>query len=169
MRKATASVSLACSPEAFWRIYLDPAYVKALYLDELRYKACEVLEISETARKLRVVPRLNLPGPIEALIGDGFAYEDHGTLDRATATWTWQMVQPRELAPGAKARKDVVRTSGTLRVVATPDGCRRTDDLTIEAKVFGIGGLIEGSAEKEARAAWDKEFVLLQRWVAKQV
>jgi hypothetical protein len=164
VKQVTATVSLPCSPEAFWRVYLDPEYARALYLGELGYKRLDVLEATDASRRLRVVPKLNVPRPIEALLGDSFAYEDHGTLDRATNVWTWRMVQPDVLAPGARPRKNVVTTSGTLRVEADGAGrCRRTDDLTIEAHVFGLGALIESSAAREAHAAWAKEFAFLQR------
>ena len=168
MKTVTASVVLPCTPATFWRAYLDPAYTRALYLDELQYRGFEVLDITESTRKLRVTPKLNLPGPIQTLIGDAFVYEDHGTLDRGANTWRWQMVQPAQLAPGAKPRKNVVTTRGTIRVEAIGEReCRRSDELIIEAHIFGLGGVIESSAEKEARAAWDKEFALLARWVRK--
>lgn len=168
MKTSTASVSLACSPETFWKVYLDPAYLRALYLEELQYKRFEVLEVTETSRKLKVTPKLNVPGPVEALIGDSFTYEDHGTLDRARNEWTWRMVQPAVLEPGAKPRRDVVTTRGVLRVQAEGEGrCRRTDEVTIEAKIFGLGSIIESSAEKECRTAWAKEFALLPRWLEK--
>lgn len=168
MKTATASVVLPCSVDRFWSVYLDPAYIKALYLDELKYKGLEVLEVTATSRKLRVVPKLNMPGPIESLIGDSFAYEDHGTLNAARTEWTWRMVQPAQLDPRAKPKKDVVTTRGVVRLAALGENeCRRSDELTIEAKIFGLGGLIESSAEKEARAAWVKEFEFLKRWVVK--
>ena len=163
MKTATASVVLPCTPSTFWDVYLDPETIKAVYLGELQYKALEVLETTATSRKLRVTPKLNLPGPIASLIGDAFVYEDHGTLDREKNLWTWRMVPPSN---GPK-RRDIVTTSGTLRIEAVGDAqCRRTDTLNIEAHVFGLGGVIESSAEKEARTAWDKEFAFLAKYVA---
>lgn len=168
MKQATASTSLPCTPDAFWQLYLDAEYARALYLGELGYKGLDVLESTASTRKLRVVPKLNLPGPIASLIGDSFAYEDHGTLDREKNVWTWRMVQPTSLAPGAKPRKNVVTTSGTLRIESTGEGtCRRTDTLNIEAHIFGLGGVIESAAEKEAQAAWAKEFAFLKRRLAR--
>lgn len=168
MRTAIESFELSCPPEAFWRVYLDPEYIRALYLGALGYKACEVLEVTDHSRKLRVVPKMSLPGPVEALLGDGFAYEDHGTLDRARNEWTWRMVQPAVLDPRAKPRKNVVTTRGIVRVAPTGEGrSRRTDELVIEARLFGVGGMIEALAEKETRAAWAKERALLDSWIAK--
>jgi hypothetical protein len=166
MTTSKASVLLPCAPDLFWRVFLDPAYLRVLYLEELNYKNFEVLELTDTSRKLRIVPRFNLPGPIEALIGESFAYEDHGTLDRERNEWTWRMVQPKELHPGARPRMDVITTRGRVHVEATSERqCRRTDEVVIEASVFGLGGLIESSVEKEFRTGWAKEFALLTRWI----
>ena len=166
MKTITQSFVLPCRVETVWKAYLDPAYVRALYLDTLGYRALDVLEVTEQSRKLRVVPKLSLPGPIQKLLGDSFAYEDHGTLDRARNVWTWQMVQPSQLAPGAKPKPGIVTTRGTVRVEAVGEReCRRTDELVIEAKVFGVGGLIESSAEKAALEGWSLEQPMLARWV----
>jgi len=166
MKTSTASVLLACSPDVFWRVYLDTEYLRALYLGALGHKGFDVLEVTETSRKLRVVPKMKLPGPVDALIGNSFAYEDHGTLDRAKNEWTWRMVQPKDLDPRAKPRKDVLTARGTVRVEPVGDGqCRRTDEVVIEAKIFGLGGVIESSAEKELSGAWAKEFAFLTKWL----
>jgi hypothetical protein len=166
MKTLTNSFVLPCRVETVWKAYLDPAYVRALYLETLKYRGLDVLEMTESSRKMRVVPKLALPAPIQKLICDSFAYEDHGTLDRARNVWTWQMVQPAQLAAGAKPKPGIVTTRGTVRVEPIGEReCRRTDELVIEANVFGIGGLIESSAEKEARAGWDLEKPMIQAWV----
>ena len=46
------------------------------------------------------------------------------------------------------------------------DQCRRLDDATIEAKVFGIGKLLESSTEKEVERTFDSEAAFMNRWVA---
>lgn len=159
MKKVTESFSLPCSVEKFWQVFFDPAYSKALYLDELKFKDFKVLESSDSARKLRIVPRVNLPGPIANLLGDSFAYEEHGTLDRARGLWTWKMV------PGGKA---LLTTAGTIRVVADGEGkCRRTDEVTVEGKVFGLGGILESTVEKELHSTWPKETAFFKRWLEK--
>jgi hypothetical protein len=157
MKTLSHSVVLPCSREAFWKTFLSPEYAKTLYLDVLGYRGLDVLEATETSRKLRVVPKVALPGPLERILGD-FSYEDHGTLDREKNLWTWRMVPP----PGGG--KPMVSTRGSLRLDAVGENeCRRTDELVIEAHVFGVGGMIESQAEKEARAGWDKEDAYLRR------
>jgi len=166
MKTSTTSAVLPCTPETFWAAFLDESCLTALYLEELEYRAFAIIEIGDTSRKLRIVPKMKLPAPVARLIGESFAYEDHGTLDRARNEWTWRMVQPANLDPKSKPRKDVVTMHGTVRVEATGDGhCRRTDNFSIEAKIFGLGGLIESSIEKELRSARAKEYAFLSRWV----
>lgn len=166
MKTSTASAVLPCTPEAFWAAFLDESYLRALYLEELECAAFAVIEIGETSRKLRIVPKMKLPAPVAKLIGDSFAYEDHGALDRARNEWTWRMVQPANLDPKSKPRKDVVAMHGKVRIDEADGGhCRRTDDFSIEAKMFGLGGLVESSVEKELRSARAKECAFLTRWV----
>lgn len=165
MRTATTSAVLPCTPEAFWAAFLDEPYLHALYLEELEYRTFAIIEIGEKSRKIRVVPKMKLPAPVARLIGDSFAYEEHGTLDRARSEWTWRMVQPANLDSTSKPRKDVVTMHGTTHVEACGDGeCRRTDDFFIEAKIFGLGGLIESSIQKELQNALAKEHAFLARW-----
>ena len=163
MKHLTHTSVVPCTPDVFWRVFLDDAYVRSLYFDGLGFKGFEVLAKGESSRELRIVPKLNLPSVLERLIGDAFAYEEHGSLDRARGEWTWRMVTPRQKGP----KLEVVSTEGTVRVEAVGEKeCRRLDTLTIEGKVFGLGGLIESSAEKEARGAWEKELPFMTRWLA---
>lgn len=157
MKTVSGSAVLPCSVEQFWTIFLDEKYTRALLVDELKFKDVTVLELGANARKLRVVPRINLPGPLQKLVGDSFAYEEHGTLDRARNEWSWRMVP----------KKEIVATRGRVRVEPAGDGrCRRSDEVTIEGKIFGLGGLIESTAEKEVRASFAKETAFLERWIA---
>jgi Protein of unknown function (DUF2505) len=158
MKTVTATVLLPCSAETFWKVFLDESYTRALFLGELQYKELTFLELTETSRKLRVVPKVSLPGPLQKLVGESFAYEEHGTLDRARNEWTWRMVP----------RKEMVATRGTVRLEPAGEGqCRRTDEVVIEGKIFGLGGLIESTAEKEVRATWAKELAFLDGWLKK--
>ena len=167
MKTSTTSAVLPCTPDILWGSFLNESYLNALYLDELESRAFDVLDIGEASRKLRIVPKMNLPAPVAKLIGESFAYEEHGTLDRATNEWTWRMVQPADLDSKRKPRKDAVTMHGTLRVEPSGEShCRRTDNFTVEAKLFGIGGLIESSIEKELQSARAKEYAFLARWLA---
>src|SRR4051794_23750456 len=158
MRTVSERFVLPCDCDSFWRLFLDEAYIKALFLDELKFKQLTILELTDKTRKVRAVPSMNLPSVLQKLVGDSFAYEEHGTLDRARNEWTWRMVP----------RKEIVATRGTVRLEPVGDNqCRRSNGVIIEGKIFGIGGLIESTAEKEVRASSAKELAFLERWLKK--
>ena len=156
MKTVTGTSLLPCSVETFWKVFLDENYTRALYLEALGFSQFSVLALDENARKIRVVPKVNLPAVLQKLIAEGFADEEHGTLDRARNRWTWRMVP----------RKEIVATRGTVRVEpAGDDQCRRHDEVVIEGKIFGLGGVIESTAEKEVRASAAKEQAFFTRWL----
>jgi hypothetical protein len=160
MRTPKSSHELACDAEAFWKIFLDEAYTRTLLMEELSFKKLELLELSDNSRRQRVVPKMNMPAAVARLLGDSFGYEEKGTLDRAKNEWRW------ELIPNTMQGK--LFTSGSIRIEPIGDGkCRRTDAASIEAKVFGVGKLIEQAAEKEVLAAWSVEERFFKRWLAK--
>jgi hypothetical protein len=166
MKTSTTSVVLPCTPDAFWSTFLDESYVRILYVDELEYHAFDVLELSAASRKLRIAPNMRLPAPVAKLIGDSFVYEEHGTLDRAKNEWTWRMVQPANLDSKRKPRKDAVIMHGVARIETSGDDrCRRTDASSVEAKIFGLGSLIESTIDKELQRARAKEYAFLARWL----
>ncbi len=160
MRSISSSHVFSCDSDTFWKAFFDEAYGRALYLGELSFRSFAVLEQTPTTRKMRITPKMNLPGPVEKLLGDSFAYEEQGTFDKAQNVFHWKMI-PSTL-------KDKLFTSGTVRLEPAGEGkVKRTDSVSIEAKVFAVGGLIEQSAEKEMRAGWEKERKFLERWLAK--
>jgi hypothetical protein len=161
MRKATATSEFPCDVDTFWKVFMDKDYNRAFYLEELGFPQLEVLEQTETTRRLRAVPKMNMPGPVMKILGDSFGYEEVGTLDRSKSEWRWKMI-PNTMS-------DKLRTDGVVRVEAAGEGrCRRIDEVSVEAKIFGIGGLIESSAEKEVKSAWAKEATFMKRWLEKQ-
>ena len=76
------------------------------------------------------------------------SFTEEGTFDKATKIWRWKLI------PGSLG--DKVRSEGAIKVEPVgSDKVRRITECTIEANVFGIGGLIESSAEKQTREAYD--------------
>jgi uncharacterized protein DUF2505 len=158
MRNVRSTHDLACDPETFWKTFLDSEYTKKFHLEELGFTEYEILEQTDSMRKVRVVPKLNMPGPVMKLLGDRFGYVQEGTLDRNKSEFRWRMI------PSTMADKLIVH--GVVRIQLRDGGlCRRVDDVTLDAKVFGIGGLIESSTEKQLHDTWKKEHAFLDRWL----
>jgi hypothetical protein len=152
-----------CNIETFWKLFFDKTFNETLYKEGLGFPEFSVINQTETddkiTRKCAGKPKLNMPGPVMKLLGDGFRYTEEGTFDKATKTWRWKMT------PSSLAEK--LRQEGSLKVEAVGDNkVRRSAELINEAKVFGIGGLLESSAEKSLREGWDKSAAFMNKWIA---
>lgn len=159
MRKASSSTTFDCDVETFWKTFLSEEYNRKFYIDELGFRAFEILSQSDTARRLRIVPKLDMPKPVMKILGDSFGYEEEGRLDVDKNEWHWKMIP--------NTMREKLKTEGLVRVEPAGEGkCRRTDEVSMEAKIFGIGGLIESSTEKEIRSAWAKEAAFFKRYIA---
>jgi len=158
MRKLNETHVIECDVDTFWKVFFDDEYTKKLYLDALAFKSFEILEKTDTKRRMKGVPKLNVPGPVAKLLGDSFGYEEQGTFDKDKNVFTWKMV-PNTMT-------DKLFTSGSVKVEAAGEGkVRRISEASIEAKVFGLGGVLEGTAEKEVKDGWNKEAAFMNKWV----
>jgi hypothetical protein len=162
MIRFTLTHEINCDPESFWKLFFDDAFNKALYTGELGFSKFEVIESKDSptqlVRKVSAVPKVDLPGPIAKLFGPGFGYVEDGTLDKSAKRWRWTMT--------TSTMSDKLKQSGELRVEPSGEGkCRRIADIQGEAKVFGLGGLIESTIEKELRAGWDKSAAFMNKWI----
>jgi len=159
MRKVRAEHDIDCTPEAYWKLFFDRDFNQKLYLEELAFEAFEILEQSDTSRRIRVVPRVSMPKPVMKLLGDKFSYEERGRFDAKRGVWSWQVI------PTALTGK--LTNEGSVRVESLAEGrCRRLDEMRVQARVFGLGGIIESSTEKEVTGAWDKTAAFMNRWFA---
>ena len=163
MKKITLTHEINCSADRFWQVFFDKEFNSQLFLKELGFPDYQTVEQTETdsqiRRKVKGRPKMNMPGPVQKLLGDAFAYEEEGTFDRATKVCKWRM-KPSTMA-------DKLRNEG--KVTCEPIGdnkCRRISEIEMEAKVFGLGGLIESSSEKEMRNGWEKSASFMNRWLA---
>lgn len=163
MGKFTVTNEIRCNQETFWRIFFDKAFNEELYLKVLGFPSFKIVSQTENDREiLRKVagqPKMNVPGPLAKMFGPGFGYTEEGRFDRATQVWTWK------LTPSSMAEK--LRNEGSVRVTSTGENTvRRVADITIEAKIFGVGGLIESTTEKQLREGWETSAVFMNKWLA---
>jgi hypothetical protein len=153
-----------CDADRFWEVFFDRAYNDELYKVALGFPEFSILEQKETPtgiyRKAAGQPKMNAPGPVAKLLGSNFKYVEEGNFDRAAGVWKWKLT-PSTLA-------DKIRNEGSVRLEPGGEGkVRRIADLVVEAKVFGVGGMLEGTAEKSLRDGWEKSAVFLNEWLAK--
>lgn len=161
MGKFNLTHEIRCDEPAFWACYFDAAFQESLFRDVLHfdYALLEQTERDqETIRRYTTTPKLDLPGPVAKLVGPNLRIEEQGRFDKASRRYAWRQI-PSVLA-------DKFKSEGSLRVEpAGPGRVRRIAEMFVEVKIFGIGGLVESTAEKATREAWDKSAVFHNRWL----
>jgi hypothetical protein len=165
VRRFTLSQNIAADVDEHWRLFLDDDVERRMYVERLHFHRYELLERRETdaelVRKIRVVPKLDVPGAVAKLLGDSFAYTESQTFDKKTSVFRSKIV-PSVFADQLGS-ETVVRAEA-----AGPGKCRRTVDLSVEARVFGIGGLVESALEKNLRSGWVDSAAYLDAEAAKK-
>jgi hypothetical protein len=152
MAKLNLTHVINCDVDTFWKTFFDREYNDKLYLGALGFPEFKVTSQTENDKEIVRVcegePKMTVPAPVAKLLGNSFKYKEDGRFDKATKTWTWKLT-PSTLA-------DKIRNEGKLRVEAAGDGkCKRICEIVIEAKIFGVGGMIESSSEKQLSDGWD--------------
>ncbi|MFH8787189.1 DUF2505 family protein [Streptomyces roseoverticillatus] len=154
MSQFTVQLSVNGPASEVWALLTDDAFLEDLYRNRLNYVKWAVDERHDAPegdliRKVTLIPPMNAPAPVLKLLGPGFKETEESRLDPERLTWTWRRV-PSTLA-------DKIREEGRVRVEAAADGgSLLVAETTIECKVFGIGGLMESSAEKHSRNDWQQ-------------
>jgi hypothetical protein len=163
MKKFTLKHEIHCSETHFWKVFFDKEFNTSLFLKELKFPEYEVLEQVENEsgvkRRVRGRPKMDMPGPVAKVLGDSFGYEEAGTWDSKTKIWSWQMF-PNRLG-------DKLRNVGKVRLEVLGDNkVRRIAEIEMEAKIFGVGGLIESSSEKQMTDGWNRSATYMNKWIA---
>ncbi len=163
MGKFTVTNEINCNADTFWKLFLDKTFNEKLYKEVLGFPEYAITEQFETenevVRRSAGQPKMELPGPVAKLLGSGFRYTEEGKLNKATKVWTFKLT-PSTLA-------DKIRNEGVVRLDAIGDSkVRRIAEITIEAKIFGVGGLLESTAEKQLRDGWEQSAVYMNKWIA---
>ncbi len=162
MKKFTLRHEINCSEDHFWKVFFDKEFNEALFREGLRFPQYEILEQTETdasiRRRVRGQPKMEVPAAVAKVLGDSFGYEEDGTFDRASKVWKWSMTPNR--LQGKLINRGVV----TAEPISS-DKCRRIAEIELEAKIFGVGGVIESSSEKQLRDGWNKSAEFLNRWL----
>jgi Protein of unknown function (DUF2505) len=156
-----------CSAELFWsQIFLDDEYNRKLFQDELHFSVWRVLRSEERGnelhRTIEATPPLgDLPGVLKKLLSEGLGYEEHGVLDRKNQRYRLE-VKPRSLA-------SKVTIQGELTTQPLSDhSCRRIYVARADARVLGVGGMIEQRLLDDIEKSYNASAVFTNRWIAER-
>ncbi|MBM4362647.1 MAG: DUF2505 family protein [Deltaproteobacteria bacterium] len=152
-----------CDEDTFWATFFDAEYTRRLFLEGLGFERFTLVSLDEKPDRIErvsdVVPKLgDLPGPLKKLAEGGAGYRERATFDRATRRMK-TAIEPQSL-------RDKLFISGVQWTEALgPGRCRRVYDLKVEAKVFGLGSLIEGRITADVQKSYDQAAVFTARWL----
>lgn len=164
MKQITIVHDVHCAPDRFWRLFFEPAFNAALYRDALRVQDFTVLDYGESAEEIRRTitgrPTIEIPAAARKFVGDRLSFTESGRFDRRAQTWRFDFT--------TSAFGDKVRSAGTIRLEPAGEGrVRRIGECTLEAKVFGVGGMIEGAMESSLRDTWAAGARFTNDWLAR--
>ncbi len=155
---------LDCTPARHWELFFDPEWTRTLIVDGLGFKECDVKPVRQDGttrhRDMAVTPKIDVPAAVAKLLGDKLGYTERARFEEPTETWTYQLI--------LNVLTDKIRLGGTVTLEPLGDDrCTRISKMWVEAKIFGIGGLVERAAEKNMRDGWTRSADWINGWLAK--
>lgn len=156
-----------CSEDTFWnRIFFDEEYNKALFKEALEFPVYEQVSFEDSGdqvkRRIKVVPKLGpMPGPLKAVIGEGIGYQEDGVFDKKSQRYTIA-ITPNKLA-------DKVTIKGVMYTEPKGDDkCTRVFECTVNAKIFGVGGMLEKRVIADMQESYAKGAEFTNEYIAKK-
>lgn len=146
---------LDCTVDTFWdRIFLDDAFNERLHKTHLGFADWKVIEREPTQTGLRrvvqVAPRVGeLPAALKKVVGDNIRYRERGQYDSAERKYRV------EVAPSALGGKLTINGEVTCEPVGEAR-CRRIFTVRVEAKIFGLGSLLENRIITEMQRSYEQ-------------
>lgn len=151
--------------ETYWsKIFFDPDYNRALYVDTLGFKQWEIKELTGEypgvrTRKQFLEPKSDAPAVVTKLVGGSITYQEEGRFDPTTSIWTYQI--------GLSKMADKVRIGGKFWVESRGEKrIERICDVDITVSIPLVGGTVEKFIEAETRASYEKTTAFTNNWIA---
>lgn len=155
---------LNCTPERHWALFFDPEWTRTLIIEGLGFSTCVVHPVRQEGgkrhRDMEVTPKIDVPAAVAKLLGPRLGYTERATFDEGTQTWTYQHVL------NVLADKIIMRGTVVVEPLGT-DRCTRVATMSVDVKIFGVGGLVEKAAEKNMRDGWNRSADWINGWLAK--
>jgi hypothetical protein len=147
-----------------------PRFRQVYYSEEFNHDVANAAKVQERTqqefvklpdgkerRRVRVVPRANLPTSVQKLLnGRPLSYEETTVFDPTTRSATFAV----ESAAG-----ETVQVTGLAQFVEEPGGVRLRFEGEARVKVFGLGALAERYIVSEVKARYDVIQRLLQKFI----
>ncbi|MDY0004766.1 MAG: DUF2505 family protein [Polyangia bacterium] len=151
--KVSTSEVYRCSVERYVEEYFNPEgrHRRVAGAGGVSFSAKEVKrEAPEWTMRAELVEKLNAPAPVRKLFGEINRLEEESRW-AVGGDLIQVVVRPDRM-------RDKLSIQMLYRLEGLADGtCKVTLDMEIQARVFGVGGLIEKMAAKEMPEAFSKD------------
>ena len=165
MQKRRIEHTFDCEPHTYWEgAFFNPEYNAKLFLERLRFERWELIEQVDTddgfRRIIEAVPRVgDLPGPIKSLLKNGAGYREEGEFFRSESRYRLRVT--------SRSLGDKLLVTGDMSVRALDGGrCRRGYECAVDAKVFGVGGMIERRVLDDWERSYRKAAEFTASWLS---
>lgn len=154
-----------CSAADYWqRLFLAEDFNRALFLERLGFSHWELVRQVQAGRRilreLEAEPPLGkVPGPLKRVVASGAGYREQGTLDLEESRYTFEAT--------TRSLPDRLRISGTIDVTDVDGGCERICVFSANAKLFGVGGLLEDAVADSMSESYTKSAAFTREWLAR--
>jgi hypothetical protein len=158
MQRHKFEQEINCPPERLWELFFSTDFNVEMYERGLDFPSCKVPELKDDGevlhRRMVCIPKLEMPKPLKKIVGDRVGFEEIGDWVRSAGEFRWKLV--------LAAFGDKVAISGTMRLVPHGEGhCMRKVEFSVDANIFGIGGLVEKTAAQNVLDGW----VASAKWI----
>ena len=152
-----------CTPAKFWEMYFDQEFTKKLHTQALGSTSIEIISQSGDVKKglkrtLRYGQSPDMPSPVKKLFGSQVITTEEGSFDPATGVWSFS------LTPGTLANKTQMR--GTIKLEEADDSCVQKFSLVARVKILGVGSIVEGFIERQARETQDRAALFMNEKIS---
>jgi hypothetical protein len=167
MVRARIEHTFNCTPDTYWdKVFFEEEYNRGLFIDSLGFEGWTQVKLEDSADRIeRVVDAkpamIDLPGPLKKIAEKGLGYRETATFDKSRKVLSLT-VEPESM-------KGKISVKGEIRCEPAGEGkCRRIYEGVIEAKVFGVGGMIEKRMAADIEEAYAKGAVFTNKYLAEK-
>lgn len=153
------------SVDQFWEdVFFDADFNDYLHLTGLKFRGYEILDADEQpdgrrSRVLRAQPNVPIPMALQRLLGRGITYIENGRFDPIARSWETDVQ-----IPGLENKLSI---RSVMRFEDTgPNRCVRSVVFNIEARIFGVGRLLEKFAESALKDNYEQARLATNTWYA---
>jgi hypothetical protein len=164
MPEVTMRHEIDTDEDTYWaKCVFDADFNKKMYLDALKFPQWKLLDSKDDDakiwRKVQVDPPTgDMPGAVKKVIGDRLSYVEEGTFDKKTKRYAFK-VTPSTLAEKTKVAGEMwVEKLGDKKIV-------RHTKISVEVKVFMVGGLVEDRIIADLRSSYDKGLTFTNQYI----